>query len=373
MAKKIITTLQVSQFRNLKNTTLNLAKQVNLFTGANGAGKTSLLESIYLLGHGRSFRCSRLQKTIQHNTTNWLITANTETLDGENDTSQQLGMSYDINLGKSIKLNQTPHTNISALAKALPMIYIGADSHFTMQSGPQARRLLINWGLFHVEHAFNKQWQQYQRILTQRNAALKARCSMDELSQWDIPLAEFGEAIQLKQQSYINALAPIAADLFAQLSGLTDIEISYKSGWSPESSLLTCLGEQHRKDQLLGYTQSGPHRADMQCLYQKRPCQDVLSQGQSKLLAYAIKLAQGIHLKQASGLSPIYLIDDMASELDDQKCIQVMQICCQSIAAQCIITMIEDHPWLDAFRELIQTYQITEGKTCPREKATISQ
>lgn len=368
----MITRLQLSQFRNLNNTTLSLSGNVNLFIGDNGAGKTSLLESIYLLGHGRSFRCSRLQKTIQHNTKNWLITANTETACEEINSTQQLGMTYDINLGKSIKVNQKSHTNLSELAKALPMIYIGADSHFTMQSGPQARRLLINWGLFHVEHAFNKQWQQYQRILTQRNAALKARCSINELNQWDMPLAELGEAIQLKHKSYLDSLAPIAIDLFEKLSGLTDIEISYKSGWSPEKPLLSCLNEQQRKDQLLGYTQSGPHRADIQCLYQKRPCQDVLSQGQSKILAYSIKLAQGLHLKKISGHSPIYLIDDMASELDEQKCVEVMRICCQSIVAQCIITMIDDQPWLDEFRELVQSYQISEGTIELQEKESNS-
>ncbi len=119
--------------------------------------------------------------------------------------------------------------------------------------------------------------------------------------------------------NYINHLQPILFEIFSNILPGVDLKLRYYKGWPMDTDLSEALENGLMRDQQLGYTQYGPHRADLQLYIGKAPIGDMLSQGQQKLVAYALHLAQGLLLQKLTEQKPIYLIDDLPSELDPEK------------------------------------------------------
>jgi len=174
--------------------------------------------------------------------------------------------------------------------------------------------------VFHVEHRFFPAWQRLQQLLRQRNAALKSQLAVDEIALWDKQLIPIANDIDQHRLQYVDQLHPIFNELLQQLLPNVSLKLRYYRGWSAEKEIEAVLASAFNKDLQFGYTQFGPQRADLQLYTEKNvPAHDVLSQGQQKLASYAIHLAQGLLLQETMAVSPIYLIDDLPSDLDPDK------------------------------------------------------
>lgn len=327
-----ISLLKISNHRNIAAITIPCSPQFNLFFGDNGAGKTAVLEAIYYLSCGKSFRTNHLERMILGDLSE--LTIFSQLTNGD-----QLGLQKSRSGESTIRYNEKTISSITQLSQSIPVQFIGTASHRILLDGPKARRQFLDWGLFYTCPHFYPQWREYQKLLSQRNAALKARAPMDELTTWNHMVAATGEALNKLRVNYINEFAPYFTKIASVLLRDIHIDFSYSQGWNSDCSLLESFNRNVSRETLFGYSLYGPHRADLTISINDIPAQDVLSQGQQKLLSYALRLAQGLHSQQCTTKSPIYLIDDMPSELDPEKQFLVASIL-RNINAQVFLTAI---------------------------------
>ena len=184
--------VDIQRVRNLNQTRLNPATGLNFIYGPNASGKTSLLEAIYLLSHGRSFRTTNIRSVIHKDFNTLQIFG--KVLQENSETCVQLGLEKGLT-HTHIRINQQNVNQASRLAAYLPVQIINPEAHRLLEQGPSQRRKYIDWGLFHVEPKFHEVWQKYTRILKQRNAALRDKKSARDAKLWDKSLEE--TAIQL--------------------------------------------------------------------------------------------------------------------------------------------------------------------------------
>lgn len=349
-----ISSVGINCFRNIHKQSLQLSPSFNIFVGDNGAGKTSLLEAIYYLGMGRSFRTHLTSRVVEHSQDSLMLTASIIEQSGRD---SFVGIERMRGGERTIKLNREIQTSIAPIAHMIPLQLISVDSYRYFSDGPKERRSFLDWGVFHMNSEFLALWQSYNRVLKQRNTALKSNLPQSEVSIWDNEYICLSEDIDALRAIYINAFKKIYNDIFLKLLPcFNTAEIRYKRGWMKDRALKGLLNEHFSRDLAFGYTQEGPHRADLQLYIDKCPADDILSQGQLKLAAYALHLAQGVLLKQQTGKTPIYLIDDLPSELDTKKQSLVLDII-KELNAQVFITAItadtlqdlQEHPQSSMF------------------------
>jgi DNA replication and repair protein RecF len=302
--------VQVTDFRCLHRADLDLDPNFTLISGPNASGKTSLLEAIYVLGRGRSFRTRRLEPLIRSGTERMMVV-------GEADLPERhvtLGIEGTAE-GLRARVGGERVASLAELAWVLPVQVIDPEIHHLIEEGPNRRRRFIDWGVFHVEHSFVEHWQRYQQTLRQRNAALKARQPRAVITAWDAELVRYGELITEARRRYVAALAPVAATVARRLLGL-DLLLSYRTGWSADLDLRTALDGSFARDLELGSTQPGPHRADLAIRLEGASVRDRVSRGQQKLLAAVLLLSQIKLFPRDSRAQPTLLLDDPAAELD---------------------------------------------------------
>lgn len=310
-----LTHLKADNFRNLTEFEINPSPSFNILYGDNGSGKTSCLEAIYYLSLGRSFRSRLAHRIITHDKPNLSLCAQ---LQSQN-RSINLGIERHQNAKSKIRINGEDSNTTAALAEALPLQLIDSNSDHLLVGGPKPRRQFIDWGVFHVERAFLSIWQDYVRALKQRNAALKQQAPLPQINLWNEILSRAGAEIDVYRQRYLQELMPVFLEIWQNLMGGNDIQVTYTRGWPKDKPLGECLNESSVRDAQLGYTYFGIHRADLSLSSNKIPAQDLLSRGQQKLLVYALRLSQGKLLQQQTGKTCIYLIDDLSTELDQDK------------------------------------------------------
>jgi DNA replication and repair protein RecF len=330
-----IETLQISNFRNLQSASIEPSSRFNICYGQNGAGKTSLLEAIYYFGFGRSFRSSNSSNLVQKSSSQFLLYSQLKI----GDHIESIGIERAISGPHRIRHNKDTIRSIAPIAKLLPIQMISTDSYRFFHDGPKLRRQFMNWGLFHVKPAFHSSWQRLTQILKQRNAALKNRSPLAELKYWDEELIILANTIDQMRQEYVSDLTPIIQKLMNDVLEGLSLQICYQRGWDMNLEYGAALEQSRYKDQAIGYTTAGPHRADLQLIIENCAASDYLSQGQQKLAAYVIYLAQGQLLQNLSNKTPIYLIDDLPSELDPNKRAQISAVLSQ-LNAQVFISGI---------------------------------
>lgn len=351
MPQPSITAMTIHHFRNIISCHLTTAP-INIISGDNGSGKSSLLEALYYLSHLKSFRTSKPQRLIHHDHDQFILNS---TITSDKDILN-IGLKRTSAHEQTLKMNGET-TKAQNIAYNLPMQFIDTQCHQYFTSGPEKRRQYLNWGLFHMKQSFLSTWKACTSLLKQRNAALKQR-QLTDLDCWDHQWIPLCESIDEMRQSYINQLNPIFIRLIKELlnTEYPQVELRYQAGWNTDKPLALLLQERQYKDAEIGYTQLGPHRADLQMFINRRPAQDYLSQGQMKLSAYALKIAQSILQKESTGKSPIFLIDDIQAELDSTKQDRIIQLISE-LNNQCFYTALEPHKLLQSLKNNMDVSQ----------------
>lgn len=280
--------------------------------GENGAGKTAVLEAIYLLAMGRSFREHRLSACQQWQADQMMVFA------------QVLGESGEHRLGWQrqsqetlLKVDGQVVSSQVNLAQYLPVQVFAPDYQDSWVKGPAERRKFMDWGAFYAYPDFMPAWRRYQQALKQRNQALKLRLSNQEIALWHQPLWHSAMRLDAIRRDYVQRLLPIVADYAPRVSdALQGLGLNYHMGWAQDSDLLAHWETHIEQDKLMGFTQAGPHRADLKLKVHGRDALTVLSRGQQKLLAFLLLLVQTVDLTQQGVAPPILLLDDLSAELD---------------------------------------------------------
>jgi len=306
--------LRIHGLRCLTDVGEPLDPAINVFVGANGAGKTSVLEAVFLLSHARSFRSGPSETLLQRGAPKLSVFAELRHAD---DRVVRLGLGRAGSRWEA-KLDGEGVT-IGQLVRECAVVCFEPGSHALIAGAAEERRRYLDWGVFHVEHDFLSSWRRYQRALKQRNSLLRsATTPTDELfAPWEAELAQTAHQIDDLRRTYLDLLRPkLLASIAGLLPELGALELRYRRGWSEDRELAQQLRELRGRDLARGHTTFGAHRADWSLAFEHAPLREHLSRGQEKLTALACLLAQAQLYAECRGEWPVVCLDDLASELD---------------------------------------------------------
>ena len=308
-----LSSLAIRGVRNLEHVSMDPGSGINLLFGDNGAGKTSLLESIFILAHGRSFRSGKIQTVVNQNASELSVSALVE--------NQKLRLNNRVGLVRGrnptqARIDGTPVTRLSELAVTLPCIVISAKNHELIEGGPTERRSYLDWLLFHVDHSYLALYRRFKSAMQQRNAALRSAAPAALVKNWDRELADAGQLISQKREQIVEQFTKKYSAMVESLEDELQPRFNYRRGWADTESLAESLNANFQNCQRLGMTSVGPHRADLKLFLGKNEAKYVNSRGQQKLLAIIMKLVQVELFADYNEQTPVILIDDPPSELD---------------------------------------------------------
>jgi len=352
-----IVRLSIQGVRNIANTQCHPGPGVNVLYGDNGAGKSSVLEAIHLLALARSFKVSRTRTLIRDGDDQAVVFA-------ELDSGTRIGVQRSRNGQHSIRINGEPVAAVSELAHRLPLQLIHSDSFLLLEGSPGHRRQFLDWGVFHQDTAFHSAWQNAQKSLKNRNSLLRSgRIDRSQLAVWQREFLLAAEHIDALRKHYLEGFVPLFHQVLDQLIELPDLRIHYYRGWDKSRTLADVLDNQWDRDLKLGYTQSGPQRADMRIKVRSQAASDVLSRGQQKLVVCALKVAQSLHLQAEHNRPTTFLVDDLPAELDRHH-IRKLGALMEGLTGQVFMTSVDPAPLHDFWKspDRIRMFHVEQGQ-----------
>jgi len=398
----MIERLQISHLRNLTKISVEPAA-CNIIIGANGSGKTSLLEAIFLLSRGKSFRHHQPKRYIQHH-------QNNTTVHAKLDDSRTLAIQKQADATTILRLNQITVYNQSILTEQLPTLLIDPSTMDMLEQGSASRRQLLDWLVFHMKQGFHPQWMAYQRLLKQRNSLLKStrhltQVQLAELKSWDKGLSNHAALIHHYREQVFTEWQPYFAKSIVQLlpSYAEQLSLSYNAGYDTSVALDVQLNERLEQDLQLGYTRIGNHRADIHVHWRsnesvndqttdartaasahsiqtklptlKEQAANVLSRGEKKLLITALRLSQlplllndeessdSLNDDLSSRATPVVLLDDITAELDN-RAIEILLSTLAKLPCQVFMTSLTDDilPLVNELWSQPNTFHVKQGK-----------
>ncbi len=381
-----ITDLQIHHFRNIRHAHIEPAP-CNVFLGHNGSGKTSILESIYLLSRGKSFRHHQPKHYIEHGYPHTTVFAK---LTSQYGGIQTVAIEKTLDASTQLRLDGQTIITQSPLTKLLPTLLFEPITLNSLEAGSQIRRELLDWLLFHVEQGFHEEWLSYHRLLKQRNTLLKQVQTLQQLTQWqrqeihawDNALANHAKQIHQMRAAIIEQWQlQFKAQVAEFLPQYADkLRLRYSIGFDPAVGLKTILNERLEQDLALGYTRMGSHRADIHVMLDNEvmdeaeqthkfsyPAADILSRGEKKLLMMALRLSQ-LPLLNAVNKIPLVLLDDITAELD-ANALKILSHALKQVNSQLFITSLSDDimPMIQAiWQNEVKLFHVEQGTIQPQ-------
>jgi len=352
--------ISIERIRNLSHISAELHPGATALFGANGSGKTSVLEAIHLLGTGRSFRTHQSKPVIQHEQDDCRVVCRLR----RQGRPLVMGIEKHRDGTARARVDGENVASLSELARAMPIVLLDTDSLGLVTGPPEGRRKLLDGTLFHVEQSFLPLWRRYAQAMRQRNGGLR-RGILDADSACRQELAETGERLSQSRTQIADTLSRQLADMASELSAdLAGVSVVFRPGWDRQMGLAEALERNAQSDANQGFTQVGPHRGDLRFMVGGGMAADVLSRGQLKLLLVALKLVQGRLIEEGGSSQPIYLVDDLPAELDRPHCASV---CAQlGTGRQVILTAVDrgslEAAWGDGPLEL---FHVEQGQVKP--------
>lgn len=306
--------LQHTGFRNLVPASVCLDARHVIFLGENGQGKTNLLEALYMVSYGASFRTRRTRRIISFTEERASLTAKSREGDQNHSVklvieSGNIRMSLD---GKEVR-------DRKEVIRLFPVIIFSHEDIQVVSGPPEHRRRFFDQTLCLYDQLYLDDLRRYYRVLKQRNQAVK---NQDEklLSIYDIQLADIGITVCRRREETVDAFNELFPDLYASVSGTeSSVRIRYRPSWEAGSTpeeicrhLHTC----RERDVIFQTTTSGPHRDRMYFMEGSRQFTDTASTGQQRLISLVLRSAQAAYYLDKTGRLPVLLLDDVLLELD---------------------------------------------------------
>lgn len=331
-----VKSLKLINYRNYKNLDIEFSKSFNIIYGNNAQGKTNIVESIYLCASGRSHRTSKDSELLKHTEDSFYIRLMLKKLENEG----QIEIIYSPEERKKIKINELPIKRMADLMGHLNAVMFAPEDLQIIKQGPAERRRFTDITLSQLRPSYFYDLQQYSKILYQRNALLKSIPEKKELEAtlevWDRHLAKTGSRIMKGRNDFINRLDGFAKERHNYLSGgkehillkyVPSFEYEFSSSAfngdsntdQLEDAILRLLKQNRRKEIFKGVSLIGPHRDDINIILNGENTKLYGSQGQQRTAVLSMKLAEIDLMKEESGDYPVLLLDDVLSELDDDR------------------------------------------------------
>ena len=320
--------IEVNNFRNISSASLSLVPGSCVLVGNNAQGKTNLMEAIYLMACGKSFRVKGYRDLIRHEEKNASVTISVH---GEG-LPFQLKMILDAAEGKSIYKNGVKLEKLSEFLGLFRVVLFCPEHLSLIKDGPGKRRSFIDSAICQLRPYYASLLNEFNKLEAQRAALLKQRSKkvFDNamFDVWNERLAAISVKIACIRADYIENLIRYAPAHFEKISGGADrmelkyVSDVYRKGQSREElekQYLKMLENNLESDVRYGYTAKGVHRDDLEILINSFTAKGIASQGQQRSAVLALKLAEGEISKEMTGKDPVYLLDDVLSELDETR------------------------------------------------------
>ncbi|MCF0126521.1 MAG: DNA replication/repair protein RecF [Clostridia bacterium] len=318
-------TVNFYNYRNLKNTRIDLAGREVYFVGENGQGKSNLLESLYFTSYGISFRTHTDSQIIRNGEKSFSLSALYKK--SENDT-QQVRIIFENNK-KRIEKNGKKINDRKELINTIPCILFCHDDLRFATGDPEDKRFFIDQSLTLFDSLYIDDLRNYKKILKSRNIILKEH-KYELLEVYDQQLVNFGLIIQAKRKKAIFQFNQIFSKLYEDISGITNLKISYEPSWKEITEGLALrtpgfdeviiqLKNKQEADKSMETTLSGPHRDKINFVKDGNLFVPTASTGQCRLISLILRVAQAIFYTQVTGMKPVLLMDDVLLELDPAK------------------------------------------------------
>jgi len=309
--------LRLHQFRAHHDAEFDFDSEVSAITGPNGSGKTSILEAIYTLLIGKSFRDAD-EDLIEYENDWWRIEA-------EIDERVRELRYQPHDKGKQLLIDGAAKGRFT-YRQQLPVVLFEPDQLFLIHGSPSSRRRYLDTILLAVSPTYRDHLARYERALTQRNNVLKrpARELDDALFVWDIALSEHGAAISEARHALTVELNEHLSELYSDLAHKKQtLEVGYLTSLNHDSDtrsqLLARLRARHEQDVVRGFTSVGPHRDDIVFTLNGKDAQTSASRGEIRSIILSLKFAERQLLENKTNVAPIMLFDDVLSELDETR------------------------------------------------------
>ena len=359
--------IELQNFRNYKNLELEFSKNVNLILGKNAQGKTNLLEAVYLTAIGRSFRTSKDLELVKFNENNAIVKVWAEKELNSTTVEISIKRKGEKSSEKFIKKDRKNVTKTSQLLKNILIVIFSPEDLKIVKDEPEKRRKFIDRELSQISPKYYNSLSNYKKSLLQRNTYLKSSQKIDDtfLSVLDDQLIDYGCRVIKHRIKFIKDLEKFGQKKHLEISNeLEELSISYQSSvnFTNEEVLMDsfkmALEKSRSRDLFKKNTGVGPHRDDI-AFYINGMDASFGSQGQHRSLVLSIKLAEIDLMESITNESPILLLDDVMSELDNTRQLKLLETISQSIQTFITTTSL-DH--LQNLPENLSIFNIQNGK-----------
>ena len=344
-------------FRNINNGIVLFDKDDIILEGMNGQGKTNILESVYTLCYGNSFRTQVSREMIKHGGRIMNLSA---IIEDEDDIYE---VSYSLELNKrKIILNGKEVKDRKELIYLFPCIVFTHDDIDFIKGEPEMRRKFFDQTLSMYDPIYLNYIRSYRNILAQRNAAIKNN-QISLLDIYDVKLANLGFEIIKSRKTMVNEFNEIFPFLYKKISGTEkNITVNYRSSWEEKENpnqIIEYLKETHDRDIKLLTTTSGIHRDRFTVNDENGPLVITGSTGQIRLASLLFRIAEARIFKDKTGKDPILLLDDVLLELDDIKRAKFLNEL--TSYCQAFYTFLPRESYFNEKKESIIEYNVCEG------------
>lgn len=314
----VISKINIKNFRSHIDKEYIFSSNVNLISGKNGAGKTTILEAVHYCLRGVNFKCSD-KDVLNYNKPWWSIEAGLQD-------KKIRKISYNsqvLQKRKKFIIDESTFYRMPAKNK-LPVVLFEPDHLRLLNGSPQRRRQFIDNLICQIDPSYQNILNKYDRALKQRNNLLKNlnNNEEDDLFIWNLALSEYGSEIISQRIVFIEKINKNISTIYQNISGTKDeIMVHYSNTIidNIKNKIFKDLESNYQKDKILGYTTTGPHRHDIFFSINNNPALSVASRGEVRTILLALKYIEVNLIEELTIDSPIILLDDVFSELDEDR------------------------------------------------------
>lgn len=331
--------LSLIQFKNYQSARFDFSPSLNFFTGPNGTGKTNLLDSIHYLCLGKSYFHNSDQQAIKHEQAFFRMEG--KFLHGLDEL--QVNCVFAGAGKKELSKNGIIYQRLTDHVGHLPVVMIAPDDHSLINEGSDERRRFIDNTISQIDHLYLEDLVAYNKVLQQRNAALKSfaiRRTFDAglIEAFNRQLVPFGEKIFQKRAGYLQKMNPLIKGYYALICEEKEsITADYQSVLQ-QRDFMSALQASLEKDRQLERTTEGIHRDEFEFYLDGQPVKRFGSQGQKKTFLMSLKLAQWELIRLEKNKTPILLLDDLFDKLDEQRSKKILDLVAEDSFGQVFIT-----------------------------------
>lgn len=349
-------------FRNIKDAAIDLFAPEVFLTGENGQGKTNILESLYMISYGSSFRTKNDAEIIRSGEDSYGIRGFYKDENGKADT---IALQYAKSAGKKKLLkNGKVLIDRKDLIQTIPCVLFCHDDLDFAVGEPERRRFFIDQSLSMYDVLYIDVLRKYKKILKIRNMLLRDE-KYEMLDIYDIELAKNGLTIVKKRNEALFRFNRIFAPLYEEVTGIDKVSIAYDSSWKEkkEEEIVALLQEKRQSDIVMKTTLSGPHRDRIRFMRHQQPFIPTASTGQRRLAAILLRVCQAVLYTETVSKKPVLLMDDVLLELDIAKRERITALLPQYDQLFC--TFLPEEPYARYKRSSTKVYEVKNGVLTP--------